>query len=50
MSLLSGGLVGHLGPQEPGEFAGERDGRDGGAFPVLGEVSVSVKAPSCSPI
>jgi hypothetical protein len=43
VELLSGGLVGHLGPQEAGEFAGDCDGHDGRAFAVLGEVSVALK-------
>ena len=38
-------LVGHRGPQEPGELAGDRDVRDGPAFPVVGEVSVAVMQP-----
>ena len=43
MELLSGGLVGHLGPEEAGEFTGDSDGHDRGAFAVLGEVAVSLK-------
>src|SRR5450432_367583 len=38
-------LVGHRGPEEPDELAGDRDVRDGRAFPVLGEVAVSVMQP-----
>jgi hypothetical protein len=38
-------LVGHRGPEEPDELAGDRDVRDGRAFPVLGEVPVSVMQP-----
>ena len=38
-------LVGHRGPQEPDELAGDRDVRDGRAFPVVGEVSVAVIEP-----
>ena len=38
-------LVGHRGPEEPGELAGDRDVRDGRAFPVLGEVPVAVMQP-----
>jgi hypothetical protein len=43
LELLSGGLVGHLGPEEAGEFTGDSDGHDRGAFAVLGEVAVSLK-------
>ena len=38
-------LVGHRGPQEPDELAGDRDVRDGRAFPVVGEVPVAVMQP-----
>ena len=41
LELLLGGLVGHFGPQEAGEFAGDGDGHDGGAFPLLGEVAMA---------
>src|SRR5437868_15480038 len=43
--LLACGLVGHLGPQECGELAGQGDGHDGRALALLGEVLVSVKGP-----
>ena len=38
-------LVGHRGPQEPGELAGNSDVRDRRAFPVVGEVPVAVIKP-----
>ena len=38
-------LVGHRGPQEPDELAGDRDVRDRRAFPVVGEVPVAVMQP-----
>ena len=38
-------LVGHRGPEEPDELAGDRDVRDGRALPVVGEVPVAVMQP-----
>lgn len=38
-------LVGHCRPQEPDEFASDRDVRDSCALAVLGEVAVSVMQP-----
>src|SRR3954471_21852467 len=35
---LPGWLVGQFGPQEAGEFAGDRDVGDGGALAAFGEV------------
>jgi len=41
--LLSGGLLGHLGPEEASEFTGDSDGHDGGALALLGEMAMAVK-------
>ena len=39
-------LVGRGGPEESGELAGDRDGRDGGALPAFGgEVAVAAVQP-----
>lgn len=43
LELLSGGLVGHLGPEKAGEFAGDRDGHDGGALALSAEMAVAGK-------
>ena len=43
LELLSGGLLGHLGPQKAGELASDSDGHDGGALALLGEVAVALE-------
>ena len=39
--VLSGGLVGHLGPQEAGELAGDCDGHDGGALALQADEALT---------